>query len=223
MMVIRRFGFCWVVLIACAVGCGDDDADGALDAGSDSGTAMGSGGDDSSSSGSSDGSGGDGSSSGQNGSGGAKAGGGSGGGNASNGSGGATGSGGRNGGNGTGGMGGFTMMPVMCGDTTCTAPIGARLPSCCLPDMTCGGGFMGECQPWQQSGTLDASCPSHMTQSGSMLGGCCKPGNQCGVMSQAGLGCVERTKLAMFAGGPLDAIACGGDGDNDAGADGGQE
>ena len=48
-----------------------------------------------------------------------------------------------------------------------------------------------------------------MTMTGSNLTGCCKPNNQCGVMSVSGLGCIERTQLAMYADGPLEAITCG--------------
>ena len=57
-----------------------------------------------------------------------------------------------------------------------------------------------------------------MTPGGLTLTGCCKPNNQCGVTSQVGFGGVERTHVAMFAGGPLAAMTCGGS-DNDAGQD----
>jgi hypothetical protein len=100
-------------------------------------------------------------------------------------------------------------MPVVCGGVTCMTPQGSLIQSCCLPDNTCGGGVMGECQQWDMPGTADPTCPAHRTMSGSNLMGCCKPNNQCGVMSVSGLGCIERPQLAMYAGGPLEAITCG--------------
>jgi hypothetical protein len=115
------------------------------------------------------------------------------------------------GGTGSGGTGGAAAM-VTCGGTACMVPMGSQLTSCCLPDNTCGLGIMTECQMPSQEGGLDPSCPAHMTATGLNLMGCCKAGNMCGVMSVSGLGCVERTHLAMFAGGPLDAMACGGGG-----------
>jgi len=79
---------------------------------------------------------------------------------------------------------------------------------------------MGECNPWSAPGQLDPTCPDHMTTTATLMG-CCTPSNQCGVMSGQGLGCVERSQLAMYAGGPLDSFACGtmmpGGGDEDAG------
>lgn len=125
---------------------------------------------------------------------------------------GSSGTGGMSGSGGSGGSRGFMppmRMPVVCGGVTCMTPAGSRIQSCCLPDNTCGGGLMGECQPWDMPGTADPTCPSHMTMTGSNLTGCCKPDNQCGVMSVSGLGCIERTQLAMYADGPLEAITCG--------------
>jgi hypothetical protein len=92
--------------------------------------------------------------------------------------------------------------------------MGAGAPSCCLPDHTCGGGFLGECLPWNQPGMPDNNaCPRYTTPGGLLLNACCKPNNMCGVISQVGFGCIERTHLPMFAGGPLNAIVCGADTD----------
>jgi len=117
------------------------------------------------------------------------------------------------------GLGGpVPMQPVVCGGVTC-AVTSPRLGACCLADGSCGLGTGTECQAPNQPGDLDPSCPSHeVATAGLVLMGCCKPGNQCGVMSMSGLGCVERTQLATFAGGPLDALVCGG-----ADVDGGAE
>jgi hypothetical protein len=134
----------------------------------------------------------------------------SGGASGSSGSGGSStsGSGGRSG----SGGGGFMfpmMMPVSCNGTPCMRPGMSLLQPCCVTGtMECGGGLMGECQVWNAPGTADPTCPAHMTMT-SMLPGCCKANNQCGVMSGQGLGCIERPQLAMYAGGPLDAITCG--------------
>ncbi len=115
-----------------------------------------------------------------------------------------------------GGTTGFTFPdagPVMCGGQQCTAPEGSPLSACCTAADVCGGGLAGTCQEWDMPGTLDPSCPDHaMAMGGTTLSGCCKPNGNCGVMSSAGLGCVERTELAGYAGGPLDQMACGGGG-----------
>lgn len=111
--------------------------------------------------------------------------------------------------------------PVMCGGATCMAPAGSRLMPCCLPSGGCGLGAGGECQEANQPGDVDARCPSHeVAMAGLTLEGCCKPDNVCGVMSVSGLGCVDRTKLGTFAGGPLDARTCSEGGDaTDAGVE----
>ena len=133
-------------------------------------------------------------------------------GSSASGSGGSTTTAGSGGRGGNGGGGGFMrpmMMPVSCNGTPCMRPGMSLLQPCCVSGtMECGGGLMGECQVWGAPGTADPTCPSHMTMT-SMLPGCCKPNNQCGVMSGQGLGCIERTALAMYAGGPLEAITCG--------------
>jgi hypothetical protein len=115
--------------------------------------------------------------------------------------------------------------PVVCGGETCTLT-SMRLQACCLPEGGCGLGTGGECQMPDQPGSPDPTCPAHEVTSVMLtLEGCCRPDNQCGVMSASGLGCVERTQLATFAGGPLEAQSCvstdsdgGVDVDSDAGA-----
>jgi hypothetical protein len=118
--------------------------------------------------------------------------------------------------------GAAAVQPVVCGGVTCTST-SPRLGACCLPDGGCGLGTGSECQAAEQPGSPDPGCPSHeVTSAGLVLIGCCKPDDQCGVMSMSGLGCVERTQLATFAGGPLDALACGADldgGVDDAGSE----
>jgi len=121
------------------------------------------------------------------------------------------------GGTGSGGM----RAPVVCGGTMCTVPGGSTLQACCIDD-ECGLGIQGECQEPGQPGDPDSTCPSHETPSGSTLPGCCKSDNMCGVMSQAGLGCVERTELAEYAGGPLDELECGTTSEDGGDSDGGQ-
>jgi hypothetical protein len=120
------------------------------------------------------------------------------------------------GGGGTGGGGlfgdaGIPNAPVTCGGTMCSVPARSLLQACCVED-ACGLGLLGTCQLPDMPGELDSTCPDH-TSGTSLLKGCCKPDNQCGVMSVSGLGCIERTKLASYAGGPLDAMECGGEGD----------
>lgn len=99
--------------------------------------------------------------------------------------------------------------PVNCGAKTCTTPSGSALTPCCLPGDQCGLGLMGICQQPSMPGALDKACPAHeIAMAGRVLEGCCKPNGHCGVMSVSGLGCVERTQLAAYAGGPLDDKAC---------------
>jgi hypothetical protein len=105
---------------------------------------------------------------------------------------------------GTGGM----RAPVVCGGMMCSVPGGSRLQACCVED-ECGLGLQTVCQLPDMPGELDTTCPDHVTQAMQTLKGCCKPNNQCGVMSVSGLGCVERTELASYAGGPLDELECG--------------
>ncbi len=186
-----------MVLLLVAAGCGgDDDDDGSggsggdgLDAGVGTAGSGGAGGADGGGSGGSGGAGGM--------DGGTEDGGGSGG----------------LGGEGGGGSSGADAGPLMCGGEVCEAPEGSQLAACCTTEDECGGNLgwaTGPCQPWDMPGELDETCPSHTFIGGAIdLLGCCKPNGNCGVMSSAGLGCIERTELARYAGGPLDEIACG--------------
>ncbi|MBN1656379.1 MAG: VOC family protein [Deltaproteobacteria bacterium] len=120
---------------------------------------------------------------------------------------------------GTGGSGGTSgdALPVICNGEECTTPPGSRLNACCVAaDQSCGLGMGDECQTPNMPGTDDERCPSHTFQTlGITLVGCCKPDNKCGVRFTSGLGCVERTEVAGYVGGPLDELAC--DAERDAG------
>lgn len=71
-----------------------------------------------------------------------------------------------------------------------------------------------------QPGMSDDRCPSRTAWEGQVeLGGCCTPAGQCGLLSpELGLGCIERSELPAYLGGPLSARACA---DTDADADAG--
>jgi hypothetical protein len=101
-------------------------------------------------------------------------------------------------------------QPVICGGKQCTLPSESPLEPCCVKDNICGAKYQNECQEVNQEGVLDSRCPSHTIQSfnNMALPGCCKPNGKCGVYSSFGFGCVERTQLASFSGGPLPARDC---------------
>ncbi len=101
---------------------------------------------------------------------------------------------------------------LICGDDTevCTTPSDSILAPCCTDEGLCGGGNPDDCNEWDAPGVLDTDCPSHFWLLWE-LRGCCKPEGTCGVMSTLGLGCIDRTKVAAYAGGPLNAIDCGDD------------
>jgi len=104
---------------------------------------------------------------------------------------------------------GQTESAALCNGKTCAAPSGSMLQPCCLPNGECGGGYQQTCQPWQMEGDVDTRCPDHnIAELGATLKGCCKKNGNCGVMSSSGLGCIERTDLAAYAGGPLNALKC---------------
>lgn len=99
---------------------------------------------------------------------------------------------------------------LICGGKECTTPAGSSLNACCVEeDQSCGLGYGGECLPMNMPGTEDERCPAYTFQAlGAELKGCCKPDNKCGVMFTSGLGCVERTEVPGYLGGPLDSLDC---------------
>ncbi|MBN1653435.1 MAG: VOC family protein [Deltaproteobacteria bacterium] len=120
---------------------------------------------------------------------------------------------------GAGGSGGQTEendgasdaeQPVICDGKECTTPPGSMLKACCVKaDQSCGLGYGDECQTPNMPGDDDERCPSYTFQAlGVTLVGCCKPDNKCGVRFTSGLGCVERTEVAEYIGGPLNELAC---------------
>ncbi len=207
-----------------AVGCGDDDDDNStdapVDAGMDSalaaggaGASGGPGGGDTGGAGASGGGGEDTGGAGASGGGGDTAGAGGTDMDASQVGDGASGTGGGGtGGAGSGGAGSGGSGEVLCGDDdeVCTVPAGSTLEPCCTDDGACGGSLMGECTELEQPGDPDIACPLHAATV--VLLGCCRPDGKCGLMSTLGFGCVERTQLATYAGGPLDEVECGPDG-----------
>jgi hypothetical protein len=110
--------------------------------------------------------------------------------------------------------GGAGRPSVTCGDKQCTViPEGEPfIDPCCLKDNTCGAAYKNdsECQAKNQEGSIDPRCPSHTVPSynNMKMPGCCKSNGKCGVSSTIGFGCVERTQLAAYAGGPLPARDC---------------
>jgi hypothetical protein len=86
----------------------------------------------------------------------------------------------------------------------------------------CGAMYAaGMCEGVMQEGTDDPTCPDEDSRAGTVLKGCCKMGNKCGVRSASLMGCVERSDypvqflFTMTMGvdpPPLAAMACGGDG-----------
>ena len=105
-------------------------------------------------------------------------------------------------------------QPVICGDNECTVIPEGRpfIKPCCLEDMTCGASYLedDECQVIYQVGDSDERCPGHAApQYNNMtMRGCCKPDGKCGISSSFGFGCVERTQLTAYLGGPLPALDC---------------
>lgn len=99
---------------------------------------------------------------------------------------------------------------IICGDNECTAPAGSSLEACCLEEGEgCGLGYGGECLPLNMPGSVDERCPDHTFQAvGVELKGCCAPDNKCGLMFPSGPGCIERTQVPGFVGGPLEALDC---------------
>lgn len=105
--------------------------------------------------------------------------------------------------------------PVVCGGVTCTVSVyiedyGVTYGPCCDDDNggVCGAALDDGCEAVDQEGEIDDECPAAVSSIGTTLEGCCRPEGQCGVLSQVGFGCVERTDLNETAGGPLSSIPC---------------
>jgi hypothetical protein len=104
---------------------------------------------------------------------------------------------------------------VHCGNTTCTESLeipqyGASYPACCDldSDMMCGAMLDDGCEALHQKGEPSPSCPGTISAVGTELQGCCRPDGRCGVLSQIGFGCVERSDLNPSVGGPLASMPC---------------
>jgi hypothetical protein len=124
--------------------------------------------------------------------------------------------------NGEAGSAAPAMAAVMCGGVMCTESVdlgGTMLGPCCDTDSgdICGAGAENpmtgelECEGLDQPGELSPDCPDAMSVFGTTLAGCCKPDGMCGVMSNVGYGCVERSDQnpTSVMNGPLESIACG--------------
>ena len=111
----------------------------------------------------------------------------------------------------------------VCGNVACPALPGGGLGEvCCTADQTCGvalGLIYGNaCILRNQPGVEDEACPDETGFFGlSMLQGCCRPDDKCGLLSTSGGGCMERTNvwLNMEDGlgeflydGPFEAVDC---------------
>lgn len=135
------------------------------------------------------------------------------------------------GGSSSAGKGG-SAAAVTCGGETCKvngtlAMLNPAAKACCTKDDDkCGQvNSAGDCLLNDAPGTPDSKCPDVEVSIGGTKypqAGCCTPKGQCGGNFMAvGFGCVARENLQADMGGPLEAISCGGAGDNDAGTDAG--
>jgi hypothetical protein len=111
-----------------------------------------------------------------------------------------------------------------CDIGACQSPSGSIFV-CCLPDGSCGAGVNSECRELDQAGEPDARCPSQAAPGGAgEFAGCCRPDDRCGVDVGMGLGCIERSDLPSYLGGPLGPRRCRAEDPEDGGvADGGAE
>jgi hypothetical protein len=79
-----------------------------------------------------------------------------------------------------------------------------------------------ECRELQQAGQRDPACPSQRAPGGAdEFAGCCRPDDRCGVDVGMGLGCIERSDLPSYLGGPLMPQRCGVEEPDDAGVEDG--
>ncbi len=104
---------------------------------------------------------------------------------------------------------------VMCAGKLCTESVtieeyAVTYGPCCDEDSDniCGAALDDGCEGLDQPGKETVDCPESVSSIGTMLKGCCRPEGRCGVLSQVGFGCVERSDLNETAGGPLATLEC---------------
>jgi hypothetical protein len=107
-----------------------------------------------------------------------------------------------------GAAGGPSCDPSFC--PTATIPnVGLQLGACCVGDR-CGVELdliasvvpvVGGCQPRNQAGAFDSTCPSIPSPVGGVIPGCCRYDGTCGVeLSPVGVGCTARTGPVEYCG-----------------------
>lgn len=109
----------------------------------------------------------------------------------------------------TGGVGGGSS----CDLTFCPNPVvptvNLTLPACCIGpscgvqmDIVAGAvPVYGGCQPPNQPGAIDSSCPSIASPVGGTIPGCCRSDGTCGIdLDVIGMGCSARSDVVQYCG-----------------------